>query len=202
MAQPPSFKLPRLVPAAALVDAQGKPTGTFMQWWQQVVTRLEDAITRIVQLAGIQDQFYTALQQAQQAAQDAQDAADMAQATTNAAKREAALQGSYIEPDSVLTATPDTITIAAHTRYYADGTNAAVSGGTVPTTGPGDSDYVSYSDPTRGGGAVTFIASTSVPVQTGDTHVVGAIVVPSTGSSTGGRGPLKPGYVSPTPFEP
>lgn len=202
MAQPPSFKLPRLVSAAALVDTQGKPTGTFMQWWQQVVTRLEDAIMRIVELAGIQDQFYTALQQAQQAAQDAKDAADMAQATTNAAKREAALQGSYIEPDSVLTATPDTITVASHTRYYADGTSIAVSGGTVAATDLGDTDYVSYSDPTRSGGAVTFIATTAVPVQTGDTHVVGAIVIPSTGSSTGGRGPLKPGYVSPTPFDP
>lgn len=194
----PVFRLPRLLSNADIVDPQRRPTTTFQQWWQQVVTQIERAITLIVELTGIQEQFELALQQAQQAAVDAQAAADQAQQQTEAAKREAALQGSYIEPNSVLTASTTTIMIAGHTRYYADGTSAVVNAGTAPVAGsPGDVNYVSYEDPMRAGGAVTYIVSDNAPVQTGNTHVVGAVTIPTTGTQPGGRGPLRPGYVEP-----
>lgn len=198
------LKLPRLVSNAQIVDKDGLPTSTFQQWWQQVVSRIELAITTIVDLTGIQEQFELALQQAQQATQQAQDAAAdaaaaaaAAQSQTDATQREAALQGSYIEPASVLTASTTTITIAAHTRMYADGTSASVNGGSLAATGSGDTDYVSYSDAERDGGVVTYQVSTTAPVQTGDTHVVGAVQIPATGTVDGGEGPRRPGYVIP-----
>jgi hypothetical protein len=105
----------------------------------------------------------------------------------------------YIEPSSVLTATPTTITIANHTRYYpqpsGDPISVSVTGGTVSATGSGDTDYVSYSDPMRAGGSVTYIVSTDAPTQTGDTHVVGAVLIPDTGTADGGDGPRRPGFV-------
>lgn len=193
------LKLPRLISGVAIVDQQGKPNGSMIQWWQQVVGQIEQAIALIVRLAGIQDQFEQALMQAQQATQQAKDAADAAAAAAAAAKREAALQGSYIMPSSVLTATPTTITIANHTRYYpqpsGDSISVPVMGGTVSATGSGDTDYISYNDPMRAGGNVTYIVSTDAPTQTGDTHVVGAVLIPDTGTADGGDGPRRPGFV-------
>lgn len=202
------LKLPRLISGAAIVDQQGKPNGTMVQWWQQVVTQIETAIKLIVQLTGIQDQFEIALQQAQQAtadaqaaAQAAQGAADAAQVQTDAAKREAAIQGSYIEPASVVTASTTTVFIAAHTRYYPQTTGdpiaVSVNAGSAPATGATDTDYVYYLDPDRAGGAVDYQVTTTPPTQTGDTHVVGAVTVPNTGTSDGGEGPRRPGYVAP-----
>lgn len=197
------FRLPRLPSNATLVDDSGKPTASMQQWWQQVVQQIENAVALIVKLTGVQDQFDQALQQAQQATQQAKDAADAAKAAadaakaqTDATKREAAIQGSYIDPASVLTATPTTITIAAHTRMYADGTSAAISGGTIAATSAGDTDYVFYVDVPRTGGSVTYQVSTDPPVQTGDTHVVGAVAIPTTGTADGGEGPRRPGYVA------
>lgn len=193
------LRLPRLVSSVEVVDQNRRPTGTFIQWWQQVVTLIERAINLIVDLTGIQEQFEIALAQAQAAAASAQAAADAATAQANAAKREQALVNSYIEPASVLSATSDTITIIAHTRYYADGTSAMVNGATVPTTGPSVVNYVYYDDPARTGGAVPYVVDTIAPVQTGDRHVVGAVSVPAAGSPAqpGGPGPRPPGYVEP-----
>lgn len=192
-----AFKLPRLVQNQEIVTADRKPAGTFIQYWQQLVQQIERAILTIVDLTGIQEQFEQALQQAQQATQAAQEAAMAAQQQTDAVKRETALQNSYIDPSSVLTATPTTITVAAHTRYYGDGTSAMVNGGTAAATAQSVTDYVSYVDPDRMGGTVTYIATEIAPTQTGDTHVVGAIDIPATGTAQGGEGPQRPGYVRP-----
>lgn len=192
-----AFKLPRLVQNQEIVTADRKPAGTFIQYWQQLVQQIEKAILTIVDLTGIQEQFELALQQAQQATQAAQDAAMAAQQQTGAVKRETALQNSYIDPTSVVSATPSTITIIAHTRYYGDGTSAMVNSGTVPATASGDTDYVAYEDPDRTGGAVTYLVSTDPPVQTGDLHVVGAVTIPAAGTQDGGEGPRRPGYVQP-----
>lgn len=202
MAVKPFVSTSKLQQTVAIVDGQGRPTAAFMRLINNNTDNLTNAINQIAILPEIQE----ALAAAQQAAQDAMDAADAAnqaagnaQQQTDATKREAALQGSYIEPASVLSATPATITIAAHTRRYADGTSASVNGGTVPATASGDVDYVFYVDPTRAGGAVTYTRSTTAPVQTGDTHVVGAVTIPATGTAEGGEGPRRPGYVEPKP---
>jgi type II secretory pathway pseudopilin PulG len=199
-----AIKLPRLLSGAPIVDDDGRPTLSFTRYWQQFAEQIERVFNTIAQILGITDQLDEALKQAQQAietaqqaAQTAQDAADQAQQQTGAAKREAALQSSYIEPASVLTATPSLISIAAHTRYYSDGTSAAVNASTVAATSPDDIDYISYDDPERDGGTVIYVVSDAAPVQTGDTHVVGAVQIPNTGTADGGDGPQRPGYVRP-----
>jgi multidrug efflux pump subunit AcrA (membrane-fusion protein) len=183
----------------AIVDKDGRPAAWFVRLINDNNGNVVEAVNRIAVLPAIQQ----ALADAQQAAADAtaaaasaNDAAQAAQDQTDATKREAALQGSYIEPASVLSASPTTITVAAHTRMYADGMSAPVSGGTIAATASGDTDYISYVDPERVGGTVTFQVSTSPPVQTGDTHVVGAVDIPTTGTVDGGEGPRRPGYVT------
>lgn len=196
----PYVKVAILQQVQPIVDGKGRPTAAFLRLINDNGSNLAGAINAVAVLPIIQE----ALEQAQQAAQDATEAAAMAneaaavaQQQTEAAKREAALQGSYIEPSSVLTASPTLITIAPHTRRYADGSSVSVSGGTVAATASGDVDYVFYSDPMRAGSSVTYIASTAAPVQTGDTHVVGAVTIPATGTADGGEGPQRPGFVRP-----
>lgn len=189
-----------------IVDSSGRPTPAFMRLINGNNSNLEQAVNALAALPLIQQ----ALSDAQQAAQDAQGAADQAQTAADAAqaqaeanKREAALTGSYIDPSSVITSDSTTITISAHTRYYADNTSAPVDGGTAPATSPGDVDYISYLDPTREGGSVSYIVSTTQPVQTGDTHVVGAVMIPTPeqGTVDGGDGPAPPGKVLPRAIE-
>lgn len=201
-----AIKLPRLVGTSPIVENDGRPNLTFVRYWQSFAEQIERVINTIAQILGITDQLDEALKQAkeaietaQQAAQTAQNAADQAQQQNEAQKREAALQNSYIDPVSVLSATPMLITIAAHTRYYSDGTSAAVNGGSVAAIIDGDNrtDYVSYSEPERNGGTVTYEASLTAPVQTGDTHVVGAVQIPTAGTADGGEGPQRPGFVRP-----
>lgn len=193
MAVKPFVRTAQLQQAIPIVDNQGRPTATFVRLINDNNGNVVAAINALAMIPEIQ----AALQNLDQATQAALEAADQATQQTATNKREAALQGSYIEPASVLSATPATITIIAHTRRYADGTSAAVNGGTVPATASGDIDYVSYVDAARTGGAVTYVVSTSAPTQTGDTHVVGAVTIPATGSTEGGEGPRRPGYVAP-----
>lgn len=191
MAVKPFVKVATLQQAQPIVDSQGRPTAAFLRLINDNNSNVVQAINAIAQLPEIQE----ALLRLDTATQAALDAAAIAQQTTDAAKREQALVNSYIEPDSVLTASPTTITIAPHTRMYADGTSAAVNGGTAEATASGDTDYVSYIDAERDGGTVTYQVSTIPPTQSGDTHVVGAVQVPTTGSNDGGAGPRRPGYV-------
>lgn len=200
MAVKPFVRTSTLQQSQSIVDKDGRPVAWFVRLINDNNGNVVQAINQIAQLPAIQEALANldaATQAANAAAAAAQAAADGAQTSTDAQKREAALQGSYIEPDSVITASTTTITIAAHTRLYADGTSASVSAGTAAATGMGDSDYVSYVDADRDGGAVTYIASTTPPVQTGDTHVVGAVTIPTTGTVDGGNGPRRPGFVEP-----
>jgi hypothetical protein len=200
MAVKPFVRTANLQQSQPIVDAQGRPAPWFVRLINDNNGNVVEAINQIAVLPQIQE----ALIAAQQAAADAMTAADKAnqaaeaaQGQTDATKREAALQGSYIEPTSVLTADPTTIVIASHTRRYADGNSAAVQGDTIDATAAGDINYVSYVDPEREGGAVEYIVSTTPPVQTGDTHVVGAVQIPATGTRPGGEGPRRPGFVEP-----
>jgi hypothetical protein len=184
----------------AIVDAAGRPTTEFQTLINTNNKNVVAAINALASIPEIQQALQgldDATQAAQQAAADAAMAADQAQQQTGATQREAALQGSYIEPTTVLSASPTTINISAHTRRYADGTSAAVNGGNVTATGQGDVDYVYYNDPARTGGTVIYLVSTTPPVQTGDTHVVGAVTIPTTGTEQGGEGPRRPGFVAP-----
>jgi len=197
-------RIGRIQGGVPIVDSGGRASNAHVRTLNDSLAQIEAAINGVIdaqnaataaQAAAATAQ--TAADTAQTAAVAAQTAADTAQSSTDAVSKETALQNSYIQPDSVLTATPSTISVAAHTRYYADGTTAAVNAGTVAATAAGDTDYVSYSDPSRAGGTVAFVASTTAPVQTGDIHVVGAVNVPMTGTASGGRGPAHPGTVQP-----
>lgn len=196
------IRLPRLQSLAPIVDKDGKPTLTFTRYFQSFAEQIELVLNKIVEILGITEQLDAAIAlanaaavEAKAAADIAKDAADGAQLSTDAQKREAALQTSYIDPDTVLTASPTTITIAAHTRRYSDGTSVSVSGGSVLATAEGDVDFVYYDDPSRAGGAVSYQVATTQPIQTGDRHVVEAVMIPASGTAGGGGGPRPPGYV-------
>lgn len=180
-----------------VVDADGRPSPVFLRFINGAIRSLKNGVNSLIDVQNAVDAANAAAAAATMAAAASTSAAANAAAATAATTREQALVNSYIEPDSVLGASRTTITIAAHTRYYADGTSVAVSAGTVPASAPGDTDYVSYVDPTRAGGSVSYIASTMQPTQTGDTHVVGAVMIPPTGTATGGTGPRRPGFVEP-----
>ena len=199
------LRIPTLTQAQPIVETDRKPTTSFLRTLNDILKSLGDAVLQIQQLPLIQEALANldAATQAAQAAAEAATAAagdSAAQAAANA--REASLQASYIDPTSVLTADTINITIAPHTRIYpsANGgtaTSVSVAGGTVTATGEGDTDYVSYSDPDREGGTVTYVVSTTAPAQTGATHVVGAVMIPATGTVEGGEGPQRPGFVRP-----
>ena len=209
----PISQVPDLPQNVPIVDSNGVATPAFARYFS---ANVRQALNALVAGSNAQDaadmaaaaaaSAQTAADTAQTAAEtaattgaDAQAAADAAAAQAAANAREASLVNSGINPDSVLTATATIITVAPHARIYGDGSSVAVSGGTVAATGGVGPyvDYVSYVDPARTGGAVTFVASTTNPGQTGDTHVVGAITIPASGTATGGRGPRKPGFVLP-----
>jgi hypothetical protein len=192
------IKLPRLPANVPLVDANGAPTITFSLWWQEIASQIEASVNAVVDAQNAANAANAAAASANAAAVAANTAASNAQSTADSTARDQALVNSYIVPSSVVTSSPLTITITAHTRFYADGTSVAVSGGTVPTLGgAGQDDYVYYLDPSRAGGAVTYQVALTNPAQTGNTHVVGAVTVPAAGSSAGGSGPARPGQVLP-----
>lgn len=117
----------------------------------------------------------------------AADAAS-AQTTANTVTVSTSLNGSYVLPTQVLTATDAgasaTITIAGHTRVYADGTQVAVTGGALTGLAHSSSFAIYYDQASRAGGAVTY-ASTADPATASPSaanpnrHYVGAVVTPA-----------------------
>lgn len=203
MAVAPSYKpirLPTLTQGQPFVDERGRLTNDALRQLNRIFGELTNFSNAIGVLPLIQEalaDFAIRADNLDAATQAALDAAEASTAATANASREQSLVNSYIQPDSVLSASPTTITVASHTRYYADGTNVAVTGGTVAASAPTSTSYVSYLDSTRAGGAVTYTVSTTQPIQTGDTHVVGAVRIPEAGTADGGGGPRPPGYVIP-----
>ena len=193
----PVLRIPTLSQAQPFVDKDGRLTNEALRRLNEILgglTRQGNATAEAINAANL---AAAAADAAQQAADMAQIAADQAQSSGNVTSSELALQNSYISPVSVLTATPTTITIANHTRYYADGTSASVNGGTIAASGPGDTDYVYYDQPSRAGGTVSYQVSVTQPIQSGDRHVIGAVMIPTVGMANGGRGPRAPGTVEP-----
>ena len=91
-----------------------------------------------------------------------------------------------------------TITIAAHTRHYGDGTTVEVDGGTLTGASASKQYFIYYDDEFRAGGAVTyqktFVAADAV--QDGNRHTVGTIGTSSDGTATGGGGTTGSGIPS------
>lgn len=114
-----------------------------------------------------------------------------------------AIQGSYpagftaplIQADA-----SGNVTIAAHTRYYGDGTSVAVAGGVLATGEAAASVLrIYYDDPRHLGGAVSYqytLDPAVAPIQTGVRHIVGRVEIPASGTQDGTY-LFPPGYIAP-----
>lgn len=129
------------------------------------------------------------------AAAEAQAAAAQQQATATAAAD--ALTKSYVSPSSVLTASSSgSVTIAAHTRVYGNGSSAAVNAGSLSGFAAGTYLTIYYEDAAREGGAVVYQATTDLIAQVGTTHIVGSATIPAPGQvDSGGTTVPPPGYI-------
>lgn len=189
--------LDNLFASEAIVDDKFRPTRRFQQIWENAIGTIKDVLTG-------QGLSITELQNLYNALNTAQQTASTALQQTQAAAREKALTESYTDPIGVLTASSSgTITIAGHTRIYSDGTSASVNAGSVSGFASGDYVTVYYNDPARAGGAVTYLGTTAVIGQTGDTHIVGQVTIPAVGDGdTGGTGTGPPGWKYPPGYDP
>lgn len=183
--------LDTLFAGEAIVDTQGRPTRRFQQIWQNTIGAFKDLLTS-------QGLSITELQRIYSGINTAQSTAASAVQTANATQASISLANSYVSPVGVLTASSDgTVTIAAHTRVYGDGTSVNVNGGTVTATG--SFATVFYIDGAREGGAVVYQVTSSAVAQEGSVHVVGQVAIPLAGEpDVAGSGPTAPGYLPPS----
>lgn len=160
--------------------------------WQRTMEAIEDAFTALT----TQVSDNTALLSRIAAAQDL---AQQANTTASATSSSVSIANSYTSPVSVLTASSSgAITIAAHTRYYGDGTSVSVNSGSVSGFAEGAYVTVYYTDTAREGGAVAYQGSTSAIAQEGSVHVVGQVTIPASGEpDSSGTSPTAPGYTPP-----
>lgn len=172
------------------------------RYWDIAMSKLEDVLNQLLAIPAIE----AALADLDTATQAAQDAADAANAAANSVTSESSLVNSY--PTNYVgalisaTSTGD-VTIANHDRAYGDATlnpTVAVVGDTI-STGSVSPDVIRvyYIDPTRAGGAVTYLFTVDPadpPVQGGNVHSVGAVEIPAAGTQNG-NGVRNPGYVEP-----
>lgn len=190
------LKLPRLPAIQHIVDKNGAPTVLFQQWWQQAMVQIETSINGIQAAIDAAAAANAAAAAANTAATTANNAADAASAD-NAIANSGVVGLTMTASDAGASAT---ITISAHTRVYADGTSAAVLGGSITGLAYSTSYYVYYHDAAHAGGAVSYLYSTSASaaIQAGDVHSVGAVTTPAAaGAPKDGKGNLAPGIVEP-----
>lgn len=175
--------------------------GSFQVWWQQVADAINTQETR-------QDQIDTDLQQVVSDLADAvaditaaMAAATAAQTAANTAKRNDKITASYTVPAEVITATDAgtdvTITVAAHTRIYGDGTQLAVSGTTI--TGKAFSTLygIYYDDASTSDTTPTYLSTTNPTVAqnmyVAGRHRVGVVETPADGGAPEVGGGTPPG---------
>jgi hypothetical protein len=190
------FRLPRLP-----LNWNKQPQ-LFERYWDEAMTNLEKTLNAILDIPAIQ----TAIDAANAAAAAANTAADNAQGQADANAAEGSLINSYIDSSSftapLISATSTgSVTVKTHIRIYGDTTlnpSVSVTGSTFASgASAGNTVRVYYSDATRAGGAVTYLCTidpAAPPVQTGNVHSVGTVIIPSTGTS-GGKYVKPPGYV-------
>ena len=179
-----AFRVPALPSDFSIVDANGKPSFAFQKWWQSLKTALETQ-------EGLQDATIAALAAVnaavvvvEAAAASASADAATAQSAAAGANSVASLTNSGVTGVTI-TATDAganvTVTISAHTRVYGDGTSVAVNAGSVLALAYSTLFYIYYDQASRLGGAVTYLATTSVltAAQTGNRHLVGKVTTPA-----------------------
>ena len=177
--------------------AKGFDSIEFQLRWQRLCEAIESAVNATNAQVNSNTAIIAALQAASAIAQAANDNASSVDTRTS-------IEGSYSDPTKVLTASGDgTITIAAHTRRYTDGTSASVSAGSVSGLTNETVYTVFYSDAAREGGVVTYQTSQFAVAQSGSVHVVGMVTIPASGQPANtGSSPAAPGVPPPTSDEP
>lgn len=188
--------LARLKRQLSYFDKNGFPTVQMQLHWQSTMEAIETAFaaltTDVDDLASIV---------ARLSATEAQAAS--AVTTAQATESRVSLSDSYTNPTGVLTASSaGVVTIAAHSRVYGDGSSVSVNSGSVSGFASGQSVTVYYVDAGRAGGAVTYQGTTNAVAQSGNTHVVGTVIVPAAGAADAtGIGTQAPGVPYSEEFE-
>lgn len=204
-----TLKLARLAP-----NWEKQPQ-LFERYWDETMRRIEGSVNNLQEIQQqLADQLAQILE-AQATADAAQIAADTAQVTAEAAQSQAfdeaqnnSLVFSYVVrgTDPIISAAADgTVTIGDHTRVYGNSDlnpTVAVNGGIISTgLSAGKVVRVYYLDPIKAGGSVTYqytVDPDPPKAQGFNVHLVGAVVIPSTGTSPGG-GTNPPGTGNPIP---
>ena len=183
------IKLSRFSIGQAIVDLKtGAATTAFLRW-------LNDSVSTIQSAQNDTDQLVADIAFSLQQAGIAITTANEAKAAALASAKDQALINSYVDPgDAITTALDGTTTakiiVADHLRRYGDGTSVSVTGGTIVGLNLSTQYYVTYLDPNRTGGAVTYSATSdgTSAGQVGNQHLVGWIVTPNSGGTGGGGG--------------
>lgn len=179
----------------------------FERYWDETLNGIEDLFDEILAIPIIQDALAALeadVEGLDTAVTAAQAAADNANAAAAELKAETSLTGSYPSNFTAPLISADdlgNVTIVTHDRIYGTPSlNPTVSvAGDVIATGEAAGSILRfyYVDPSRAGGAVTYLYTVdpaAPPVQTGDTHSVGVVEIPVSGTLDGTD--LKPpGYV-------
>lgn len=190
-----ALDLARLARLDQMFPIAGNETATikFQRHWQTTMERIETAINSL----NAQVNSNTVLLAKITAAQTKADAAND---NANEVGERQSIADSYTSPVSVVTAQNDgSISIAAHTRKYGNGSSVSVDAGSVSGFTAGNYVTVYYKDAGREGGAVSYQATTSAVAQQGDTHVVGQATIPASGEPpASGNSPSAPGYSPPS----
>lgn len=155
-------------------------------WLQTILEQIDDNFGSLEAALAAQaaaEAAQTAAEAAQTAAETAQGSAD--DAATSASQNALANSGVV---DCVITGSDAgsnaAVSITAHIRAYGDGTQVSVNSGSIGSLAFSTLYYIYYLDPTRTGGAVTYLASidSADAIQTGSTHSVGIITTPADGA--------------------
>jgi hypothetical protein len=197
------LRLDRLLKWENVSNPDGTPSQDYQTKWQRVMEAIEESVNAVIDAQNAADAANAAAVVANAAAATAAGAAATANTAATAASAASSLATSGTS-GLTITATDAgadaTIAISAHTRVYGDGTSVAVSGGSVGGLAYSTVFYVYYDQPSRAGGAVTYVTTTSqaTAAQTGDRHSLGAVTTPAAaaGPVTGSPN-LPPGVVEP-----
>lgn len=159
----------------------------FERYWDQAMSQIEQNINDILSLPVIEAAVASAAAAAaaaNTAAAAANTAAATAQTSAKDAARVAALTNSGVNGVTITASDAGasaSISISAHTRVYGDGTSVSVNAGSVTGLAYSTIYYIYYDQPSRIGGAVTYLAATDklTAAQTGDRHLVGTATTPA-----------------------
>ena len=162
------------------MDKDGRATVEFLRTINSTLQSIAYALNQVIALPEIQ----AALIALDAATAAAQAAADNANSAATVVADQSNLANSYVDGltlGATDAGTNATITVSAHSRVYGDGTTVAVAGGSITALAYSTLYYITYEDPTRAGGTVTYMTTTNAAVaaQTGNTHVVGSIMTPA-----------------------